>query len=419
MNYFTLNPNEIKREIKNFDKKVTYNVNNKSIRKFSFEMLYGIGASGSCRLADIARALKETTKTAYIVDRLSDNLLRINEEEEKTIWNNYREVVNEYFGEDPIAILDDSDIAKRSSTKLEDLDTIRDASSKDKNLVPGYNVCEAVILGKRENQPISVYSKIYSCKSDSFISKKEYTFESIDTVVKTLNRKCTFTADRGYDDKKMYKHIEEKGCYFVIRLGKRNLIFKGKSKNIKEVVKGRKGKIRMNFMFEGENKVCYISHTKAQLEKNGKEYEFLIVYGLGEEPLMLLTNREIKTTSDLRKAVRIYFSRWRIEEYFKAKKQEYGFEKYFVRTLKAMNILNMFLTMIIGYIQTIAEKININVLGIKLKYASDSLREKVIVWLSQLAKGLKIILRTARTGIRNLMDIEHQKSKNIKQLQLF
>lgn len=419
MYYFTLNPNEMKREIKKFDEKITCNVKNKSIRKFSFEMLYGIGASGSCRLADIARSLKEPTKTAYIIDRLSDNLLKINEDEEKIIWNNYQGIVNEYIGEDPIAILDDSDIAKRSSTKLEDIDIVKDASSKEKELVPGYNVCEAVILGKREKQPISVYSKIYSCKSNSFVSKKTYTFESIDAVVETLNRQCTFVADRAYDDKKIYKYIEKKECNFVIRLDKRSLLFKGKSRNIKEVAKERKGKIRMDLMFEGEKKACYISHTKVQLEKSGKEYEFITVYGLGEEPLMLLTNREIKTTTDLRKVVRIYFSRWRVEEYFKAKKQEYGFEKYFVRTLKAMNILNMFLTMLIGYIQTIAEKININILGIKLKYASDSLREKVVVWLSQLARGLKVILWTARTGIKNLMNVEHQQSDNVKQLQLF
>lgn len=117
MYYFTLNPNEMKREIKKFDEKITCNVKNKSIRKFSFEMLYGIGASGSCRLADIARSLKEPTKTAYIIDRLSDNLLKINEDEEKIIWNNYQGIVNEYIGEDSIAILDDSDIAKRSSTR--------------------------------------------------------------------------------------------------------------------------------------------------------------------------------------------------------------------------------------------------------------------------------------------------------------
>ena len=91
-----------------------------------------------------------------------------------------------------------------------DIDIVKDASSKEKELVPGYNVCEAVILGKREKQPISVYSKIYSCKSNSFVSKKTYTFESIDAVVETLNRQCTFVADRAYDDKKIYKYIEKK-----------------------------------------------------------------------------------------------------------------------------------------------------------------------------------------------------------------
>ena len=30
MYYFTLNPNEMKREIKKFDEKIVYNVNNKS-----------------------------------------------------------------------------------------------------------------------------------------------------------------------------------------------------------------------------------------------------------------------------------------------------------------------------------------------------------------------------------------------------
>lgn len=347
-------------------------------------------------------------------------MLKFDKNETKILWSNYREVITNYIGEEVIAILDDSDIAKRGSKKLEDLDMVVDASSDKKELVPGYNVCEAVILGVREKQPMSVYSKIYSCQSDDFKSKKNYTFESIDAVRNTTNRTTTFVADRGYDDKKIYKYIEEKGDCFVIRLNKRNLYFKGKARNIKEVATSRKGKIRMDMMFEGEKKICYISHSKVQLGKDEKEYEFIVLYGLGEEPLMLLTNREVKNTSDLRKIVRIYFSRWRIEEYFRAKKQEFGFEKYFVRTLEAMNMLNLILTMLIGYLQTVAEKININVLGIKLKYASDSLREKVVVWLSQLARGLKEILRTARTGIKNLLNIEHRKKEDEgTQLQLF
>lgn len=37
----------------------------------------------------------------------------------------------------------------------------------------GYHVCEAIILGKNEKQPIRVYSDICSGKSKKFISKSQ------------------------------------------------------------------------------------------------------------------------------------------------------------------------------------------------------------------------------------------------------
>ena len=54
---------------------------------------------------------------------------------------------------------------------------------------------------------------------------------------------------------------------------------------------------------------------------------------------MFLTDRKIKTKEDAIK-VRLYFYRWRVEEYFRRKKQEYDFENMIVRTLKAKNTLN-------------------------------------------------------------------------------
>lgn len=412
MTNYTLNPNEMKREINNLCKQITIDVN-KASQKFVFEMIYGIARQKSCRLADISRALKEDNKLINTIDRLSSNLLRFNEKENKQLWSRYYEKVNSFFDEeDPISLLDDSDVTKRSSKKLEDLDMVIDASSKDKEIVPGYHVCEAIVLGKRERQPISVYSQIYSTKSDSFESQKTYTFKSIDTVREVLKRTVTFVADRGYDDDKIYNYIEEKGDKFVIRLKDRNLLFKDKKRNIKEVSKERKGKVCMTLKFEGEEKKCYLSYTKVKRPKGkkNKEYTFIVVYGLSdEEPMMLLTNREIKDIHDLRVAVRLYFSRWRIEEYFRAKKQEYGFEKYMVRTLESMNTINMLLTFLMGYLGTIAERINEKLLGIKLVYASQSLIEKPVVWISQLARGLGEILYSAKNGIRALLKIEHRR----------
>ena len=82
MNYFTLNPNEMKREINTFCKKLTLDVQ-KPGKKFVFEMIYGIATSKSCRLSDISRALKEDTKLPYVINRLSDNLLMFDKEQKE------------------------------------------------------------------------------------------------------------------------------------------------------------------------------------------------------------------------------------------------------------------------------------------------------------------------------------------------
>ena len=42
---------------------------------------------------------------------------------------------------------------------------------------------------------------------------------------------------------------------------------------------------------------------------------------------------------------RTYFSRWRIEEYFRCKKQTYQFENFRVRRLEAINALNFYITL--------------------------------------------------------------------------
>ncbi len=42
--------------------------------------------------------------------------------------------------------------------------------------------------------------------------------------------------------------------------------------------------------------------------------------------MVLATNISIKSKEDVIKVSKLYLNRWRIEEYFKFKKQEYNFE---------------------------------------------------------------------------------------------
>jgi len=160
-----------------------------------------------------------------------------------------------------------------------------------------------------------------------------------------------------------------------------------------------------------------ISYTKAILPYNKKEYTLVIVYGLSEEhPMKLLTNIKSVEKEDVIKIVRLYLSRWRIEEYFRGKKQEYDFENMRVRTLKAMNNLNMMLTIHLGYISILTDKIDKKILVIKIIKKSKSLRNKVIVWLSQISRGIKEILKYCHTGIKEWQGIE--KREKYKQLEL-
>ena len=418
MNNFTTNSYEMKREIINFAKKVSNNLK-KSTTKFVLDMQYGISKSNSCLISEISRSLEEDIKLKNTIERICDNLVEISDNEINTIKENYIKTISKYFPEEPIAIFDDSDIAKRYGKKFEDLDRVIDASSVNKEIVNGYHVCEAVILGKNEKQPFSVYSEIYSCKSSNFKSMNKYTLDSIDTVIKVLNRKSNMVFDRGYDDNKIIDYVDKSENNFVIRMDdKRTFLFKGKKKNAYQEALKRKGKIKMELWFDDNDKYeIYVSHTRVVLPYNKKEYQLVFVYGLSEEtPLILLTNRKIKSKEDVIKVVRLYFYRWRVEEYFRSKKQEYGFENMRVRTLKAMNTLNLMLTIHMGHLAILSEEMDKKLLTIKIIERSKSLRKNIIVWFNQMSKGIHEILKYCKTGIKEWQCIEVR--DKYKQLQL-
>ncbi len=112
----------------------------------------------------------------------------------------------------------------------------------------------------------------------------------------------------------------------------------------------------------------------------------------------------------------MYKLRWRIEEYFRAKKQNYDFENFRIRSLKGINVLNKILTCVMLHNGILAEKINKKLLVIKIIEASKSLKNKLLVWYGQISSGIREILKHAHTGIKGWQNIEER--KKIKQLEL-
>lgn len=414
MNNFTTNTYEMKREILNFSKKITNGLD-KPTTKFVSDMLYGIEKSNSILFSEIARSLKERIKLKNTIERLCDNCNALSNEELNIIKENYFNIALKQLPDDEIILIeDDSDVNKEYSNKLEDLCTVRDASSKQEKYVNGYHVCEIVGLTKNEEQPISLYSKIYSTGSKEFKSCPNETMKSeeyvIDKIRKNKNSKIIAVKDRGYDSFELFKSTIDNNVSFVVRLdGARYLLFKGKKRLVSEVASTRKGKIHTKLMYKGDNTDCYISYTTVQLPKiKEKDLNLVIIYRKDEEndPMYLLTDLPIKTKEDVEKIARIYMLRWRIEEYFKSKKQNYDFENFRLRSLNAINNLNAILTCVMLHLGILTEKMDVKLLVIKIIEASKSLKDKALVWYGQISKGISKILEHANTGIKEWMNIE-------------
>lgn len=431
MNNYTTETAQIKRGILNFCKKISKGLC-KPAQKLCQDMIFGICARKSVLLTDISRGLQEDIKLAYTVDRLSGHLSNMQEEDEIAFKENYEsEALKLIDSEDEYVIVlnDDTDISHEQAKKMEDLCIVKDASSKQEKYVKGYKGCEYVALSANMKSPISLYSKIYSTESDGFISENNETIIGEEKIIKILNRinkKPILVRDRGYDANEFFKRDIESDIKFITRLKKnRNLIFKNKNENAYEHVLRGKGKISIKLMYKGENRDCYISYTKVKLPCcKEKEVTLVTVYGLdykdndGEEEervLMFLTNLDVKDKDNAIKIVYTYFLRWRIEEYFKAKKS-YKWESSLIRSLKGINNLNMFLNMVMLYSNEHIEKLDRNFLSNILLERSLQIKEKCLVYLGQIRDGIYEILKFSKNGIKNFQNIKHK--EKYKQLEL-
>ena len=409
MNNFTTNTYEMKREICNFSQKICKNTN-KVQSKFVNDMIYGILKSKDILLSSIADALLEKNKKANTIDRLCDNLsLDLSE----NIDNNYRNLAIDTLGNNPVFLVDDSDVIKPLGKKFEDLGIVRDGSSLKKSYEKGYHVTEIVGLTENMKQPISIFSKIHSSASKDYVSSNTVTFEALDSVCTLLderNLKGIFVNDRGYDDNKIFNYYFKKNQYFVIRLKEnRNVYFKHKWYPITTLRDSRKGKVKIKVMFQGEEKECFVSVLRVQITAKKKWLNLVLIYGLGETPMMLATNLNIKSRDDLIKVSRYYLDRWRIEEYFKFKKQEYNFENFRVRNLISINNLNKMLTYAIGLIAILSDKIGKRKFVQIIINRSNQLKNKVYLWFYRFSRGIFNILKMAKTGIRDWQNIRKSK----------
>jgi len=118
---------EIKRDFTNFSLKISKGLKRPQ-EKFAHQVIYGILSGNKVYLSEIARSLKEHITLKKTIERLSNNLNAL--EDKDLIMHNYLGLVKRQVKDDyAVIIIDNSDIAKPASRKLEALSEIRSGST--------------------------------------------------------------------------------------------------------------------------------------------------------------------------------------------------------------------------------------------------------------------------------------------------
>ena len=164
---------------------------------------------------------------------------------------NYCNPVIDSFEENPLFIIDDSDVVKPLESKFENLRIVRDGSNK--TYEKGYHVTKIVGLTKNKKQPISIFSKVHSSVSKEYVSANSITFDGLNKIITILqekNRKGIFVNDRVYDNNQIFEYYFKQKQDFIVRLKENIKVYKDhKWYKITTVMNSRKDKVHIKLFF--------------------------------------------------------------------------------------------------------------------------------------------------------------------------
>jgi len=313
----------------------------KVAQRFVAEMVYGIQASQSVVLTEIARTLEEPISIKKTEERLSRNLQR--KELEKTVQANVTRKAAGQVGEETLLIIDPSDLSKKYAKKMQYLATVRDGSEGE--LANGYWTLHVIGTELESPEMLPLYQRLYSAEAPHFISENDEILRAMDAVCTAVGKKGLWIMDRGGDRINLFEPMLDRQLKFLFRLvGNRDLLCGGRkvlaedwaircpcpySETIVKEEKGREKTYTLSFGFRS-----------VRLPGRPEPLYLLVIKGFGAEPMMLLTNKPLRWSRKvLWRMVRSYLRRWSVEETIRFVKQSYDLEN--VRVLNYPGLQNL------------------------------------------------------------------------------
>jgi len=378
-------------------------------------MLYGMLAGQDVKLSTIGRCLEESIPLIKTEERLSRHLNYADLEHE--VQQKVAQAASRYVHDETYLIVDPSDIVKPYAKRMEYLATVRDGSTHE--LRPGYWLCCVAATELDSHRVLPLYLSLYSTDAPDTVSENHQILRGVDTVAAATKQRGIYVMDRGGDREELLLPWLQRGLRWIVRMrGDRHLIVRGQRRAARElargcakhhettVVQGAEGRETTRRLAFGSRKV-YLPGWDEPLW-------LVVVWGFGEEPLMLLTPIPVgKSFKSQWRIVGGYLSRWRIEEAIRFWKQSYHLEDIRVLTYgRLRNLVALLLAACFFAAARLGEDIKLNILACRIKRFSKRLFGIPEFHYYALADGIAYILRSTGRGPRcgppPRQDVDHQ-----------
>jgi hypothetical protein len=375
----------------------------KPLAKFVAQMLFGIQASQDVKLSNIARVLKEGIPLIDTEKRLSRNLKAGELRNELT--SQLVRMGAARVHPNTVLALDLSDVRKEYAQKMEYLAPVHDGSTGEVHA--GYWLCDVTAAEVNGSEIVPLYQKLYSAEAKDFRSENDEVLAAVDLVRMHTQGQGIWVIDRGGDRKNLLEPLLDRGQRFVIRsTGKRSVIDRRKLRGSVAEVAGRcrlRHEARIIKIKDGQEKTYELRYgaEPIHLPDRAEPLWLVVIAGLGEDPLMLLTDLPIRAgdSQSVWWIVQIYLTRWKIEETFRFVKQSYHLEDIRVMKYQRLQNLVVLVTAVAYFAATfLGQQMKLRILCEKLLIISQRFFGIPPFRFYALADGIRTILSQTTPG---------------------
>jgi hypothetical protein len=321
----------------------------KVARRFIAEMIFGIQVRGSVRLTEVGRALGEKILLKKTEERLSRQLGRVDLD-----WEIQRRLIGHAGGridDDTLLVLDLSDVTKKYAEKMECLARVRDGSEGE--LANGYWWLSIVGTTTKGTKIVPLYGRLFSHAVEGHRSENEEIRAAIREVSEGLRKRGIWVMDRGGDRGYLYNYLLSNKLRFLVRVkGIRSLRTVSGISSAVDLARSCPMVFNETIVREeaGQERLVHLSCgiRKVRLPDRKEDLTLVVVKGFGEEPLMILTNLNVRRSrKSIWHVVLSYITRWRIEDLIRFIKQSDRLEDVRCLTYRRLQALMVLATLVL------------------------------------------------------------------------